>query len=296
MKSLSAIKILCLGLLMTGLVACEKDSDPIEAQVQIAEDEALAEAYFSLVINEAGSAWASANVPTGGGDPEIVTESESTLSQQPSAPVTTGDRLITIRNVTGQSQHPGFPVEVTVDFRNWKVGEGPVKNGIIRLIATGPIHLAGTSISLTYHNFRIDGHLVEGSKTLTNINGLTFNLALSGGKITFVDGSTITRTSNITRTWTAGIGTPLFIWDDEFSISGTTSGTTRRGVEYSLNITKPLIHRMSCLWLVEGAITVTHGQNSFVLDYGNGVCDNLATVTANGITKEITLPRTPPAR
>jgi len=296
MKSLSAIRMFGFALVMLGVIACEKDGDPLETQLHIAEDHAIAEAYFGLVLNEAGNAWVSAAAPAEGVDPGVVNASETALPVQLTAPATLGDRRLTIRTVPGQSSHPGFPVEVTVAFTNWKIGQGPVKNGSIRIVATGPIIIPGTSITLSFQNFTIDGNAVEGNKTLTNVNGLTFNLALVGGKITFTDGTTITRASNITLTWTAGFVTLLRPWDDEFSISGSGTGTTRKGAAYAWNISKPLILKLSCFWLVEGAITFTHGDNSFVLDYGNGACDDLATISAHGITKEITLPRTPPAR
>ncbi|HSV87702.1 MAG TPA: hypothetical protein VLH61_03590 [Bacteroidales bacterium] len=295
MKSLSVIKVLGIGLVMSGLLACEKDADQIEIQTQMAEDEAIAEAYFSQVIYEANNAWAT-NIPSEGVEPGVNVESETTITQQTGAPVTSGERIVTIRRITGQSPHPGYPLEVTINFRNWQVGQGPVSNGTIIIIVTGPLHLHGTSITITSQNFNIDGNVVQGTKTITNVNGLTFNITLVGGKITFTDGTTITRELTRTWTWAGGIGTPNFIWDDEFSITGTTAGTNRRDAAYSLAITKPLIHKMSCLWLVEGTVSIQHGENAMVLDYGNGTCDNLATIIFNGETREITLPRTPPAR
>lgn len=281
-KSLS---LLCLVALVFGISSCQKE-DTMDQKIALAEDEAISDSYFSQAIAETDDL----------GDVAMVFENlpvditAKTAGTSPVAPPVSGSRVVTV------TPEVGFPKTITITFTDWKVGERPAKNGVIQIVITGPMHRAGTSRTITFQNFTIGGNLMEGTKTITNVDGITVTITLRGGKITFQDGTFITREVSRTRKWIAGILTPRFIWDDEFQIEGTVSGVNRRGEQYSVVITKPLIRRMACLWLVEGTVTMRRGDRSLVLDYGNGTCDDLATITANGETREITLPRTPPRR
>ncbi|HSV75811.1 MAG TPA: hypothetical protein VLH37_02155 [Bacteroidales bacterium] len=281
-KSLS---LLCVVALVLGFSSCQKE-DTMDQKIALAEDEAISDSYFSQAIAETDDL----------GDVAMVFENlpvditAKTAGTSPVAPPVSGSRVVTV------TPEVGFPKTITITFTDWKVGERPAKNGVIQIVITGPMHRAGTSRTITFQNFTIGGNLMEGTKTITNVDGITVTITLRGGKITFQDGTFITREVSRTRKWIAGILTPRFIWDDEFQIEGTVSGVNRRGEQYSVVITKPLIRRMACLWLVEGTVTIRRGDRSLVLDYGNGTCDDLATITANGETREITLPRTPPRR
>jgi len=268
-----------------GFSSCQKEN-AIETSIQNAEDEAVADALFNQVLSEADDL----GEITGLFDAEPGNITVESTPPPVAPPVASGSRLVTITPQTG------FPRTITITFTNWKVGEAPEKNGIIRIVITGPMHRAGTSRTITYENFNIGGNLIQGTKVLTNVNDTILTITLTGGRITFQDGTFKTREVNRQREWIAGRLTPRFIWDDEYRITGTVSGVNRAGAEYSINITKPLIRRMACLWIVEGTITMQTGTRSLILDYGTGACDNLATVTANGETREIVLPRTPPRR
>jgi hypothetical protein len=91
------------------------------------------------------------------------------------------------------------------------------------------------------------------------------------------------------RTWTTGYSTPMNISDDEYSITGTASGINRRGNEYVHTITSPLIAKMNCRWIVQGIIEFVVNSQTAVLDYGEGECDRIATLTVNGNTYTINL-------
>jgi hypothetical protein len=56
-------------------------------------------------------------------------------------------------------------------------------------------------------------------------------------------------------------------------------------------ITAPLISKMTCEHFVSGIVDITPAAEPIrTLNYGNGECDDKATVTVSGITFEITLP------
>jgi hypothetical protein len=86
--------------------------------------------------------------------------------------------------------------------------------------------------------------------------------------------------------------------DDIFSVRGTAHGKVKRNnliVLWNSEITEPLIKKFICPWISKGRIrTIRQGlaQSSpwvAILDYGTGSCDNQATLTINGNTRQITL-------
>ena len=110
-------------------------------------------------------------------------------------------------------------------------------------------------------------------------------------KITFDDGKIFTRTGTLTKETVEGFGTPL-IWDDNvFLVTGNSTTTLPDGDIIIKTITTPLRYVMTCNlpFPVSGIITITKNDSDGVLDFGTGACDNLATLTINGVTTEITL-------
>jgi hypothetical protein len=79
------------------------------------------------------------------------------------------------------------------------------------------------------------------------------------------------------------------IWQDNiFSITGSWTTTFATGTRTS-TIMQPLRIRMNCPHIVRGIIEVVRNNNTATIDFGDGTCDNLATVTINGVTTIITL-------
>ena len=99
-------------------------------------------------------------------------------------------------------------------------------------------------------------------------------------------------TSSRIRTWVSGYTTlGMGGWnDDQYTITGTASGTNFEGNSFTVNITSPIHIDYSCRWIAQGIMELTPtGKATRTLDFGNGTCDNLATVTVNGQTFTITL-------
>lgn len=270
------------------LGACAKTDEVSEADLGQAEEEAIAEAYFADALNDAEDVGSLADL----GSYQNF-KSSSVTPNQPGSPPVSGERIVTVTPAEGQSDYPGFPKLITIQFIEWKVGQGRLKNGIIKIYTTGPLRRPNTTRIITFENYTVNGNLTEGKKTISNIDGINFTEKLEGGKITFGDGTFITRQMERNRKWIAGTGTPFFIWDDEYQITGSTNGVNRKGKEYSHKIVVPLHRKMSCLWIVAGAVEMKRENNVVTLDYGVGECDNTATITANGETKVITLPEKP---
>ncbi|HRB72977.1 MAG TPA: hypothetical protein PK776_14125 [Flavobacterium sp.] len=72
--------------------------------------------------------------------------------------------------------------------------------------------------------------------------------------------------------------------DDVFSIRGNALTTLPNGTVLHMEITEPLIRNIGCPVIVKGKKTITKNSQTFVLDYGNGTCDDMATLTLPGGT------------
>lgn len=187
-----------------------------------------------------------------------------------------------------------FPKIMTIDF-----GTGCTTNGILRkgkIIATlsGKIRTAGTTISVTFDNYYVNGFKLEGTLSITNNsggNGLGFTTQTTNGKLTYPDASYYTHTGSHTLTQTAGAGTPLDFSDDTFSLTGSGTTASSAGNSLTVSITTPLVKKLDCKNIVSGVQAFTYNTVSGTLDYGTGTCDNLATLTIGSYTQEVTLPR-----
>ncbi|MES2131344.1 MAG: hypothetical protein V4506_03285 [Bacteroidota bacterium] len=189
---------------------------------------------------------------------------------------------------------------ITVNFgaTNCLGNDGRLRRGSVIISFTGRYRDSLTVITVTPQNYFVNDNQVTGTKTITNkghnpAHHLVYEINANIQIIKANSGGTITWQSLRQREWTAGEGT-LTWQDDMYSITGSASGTTASGGSFQSNITNPLIRNMSngCRrYFTAGTIAHTpSGKATRYIDYGNGTCDNQATVTINGNTYPITLP------
>lgn len=190
-----------------------------------------------------------------------------------------------------------WPKIVTIDFGSEGcVGPfGTSRKGKIIATITDRYLKEGSVRTVTFDNFYVNEFRIEGTKTVTN-EGLNtdgfmyFTIELAGGKIITPTGLEITREFSHTRTWIEGRLTPRWRWDDKYLIDGEASGINRFGKAYTRTITSPLLFETACRWITSGTIEIQPVDHPLItLDYGAGECDDVATITVNGETKEIKL-------
>lgn len=134
-------------------------------------------------------------------------------------------------------------------------------------------------------------HQVIGTYMIKN-NGrnsafhLNWTITANGQIIKANGQGTITWNATRTRTWIAGELTPFYYKDDVYTIAGSASGSHSNGASFSMNITSPLVKKLSCRWISAGTYDLTPvGKPLRHVDFSppsNGACDNIATVTING--------------
>ena len=212
--------------------------------------------------------------------------------------------------------HPNttpFPAIVTIDFgtTGCQGPDGRVRRGKIIIEYSSRLVYPGAIATTTFDGYYVNDIHIEGTHKITNISELPvppatsiirkFRVEVITGKITHPDGNYIEWNSTRTITQVEGSLTPDYPRDDAFKIEGSANGNVRRGnllVHWESTITEPLLRWVTCQWIVKGRIRTVRGNlpnpnNSpwvGVLDFGTGNCDNQATLTINGVTRQITLP------
>jgi len=71
---------------------------------------------------------------------------------------------------------------------------------------------------------------------------------------------------------------------------GTANGVSVEGEAYTMNTITDLRVEIGCRWVVSGILNID-GENSYTIevDYGNGNCDGIATITVNNYSFNITM-------
>jgi len=190
------------------------------------------------------------------------------------------------------------PYILTIDFgtTNCLCDDGQYRRGKIIVSYSSFIGDSLTNISTTLDNYFVNDNQILGTRVVTynghNTAGhLNWDEVVNGSIILANNGGTITYQSAFNFEMIEGEATPLIVEDNVFSITGSSSGTTIFGQAFSNVITTALVYKMVCTYAVSGVIEITPaGEPVRVLDYGNGECDNLATVTVSGYTINLILP------
>jgi hypothetical protein len=278
MKTITLIFFMAVTALF--LSSCNKSTSPLETEsVNLADDDAVVEAVYDDIFNSVDNATiiAEKNLKSG------LLESGIIVSDScPSIRVT-------------HPQGALWPKTITIDFGVGCVGlYENTRAGKIITVVTGPRNTSGSKRTVTFDNYFFNGIKVEGTKVLENTgpntnNNVVISVKLTGGKLTFPDGTYIQRSFEQRKEWIAGFSTG-YIWDDECLITGSTTGTNIKGEAYTNTIITALHWKRVCQFIVSGVVKIERtGVDAITIDYGDGECDSKAIVKRGVETKEILL-------
>jgi hypothetical protein len=188
-----------------------------------------------------------------------------------------------------------FPKTVTIDFGSGCEVKGHLRKGKIITVYSGRLHVPGNKAVTTFDNYSIDSFKIEGKHTVQNTtspgsNQRSFSTTVENARITNINnGNWCSWNSNRKMTQVEGNGTPFFPRDDIFSITGSRSVACSNGKNWTSEITEPLLKKFTCKWIVKGVVKISLNKTVGLLDFGDGSCDNKATITADGVSRAITL-------
>lgn len=189
----------------------------------------------------------------------------------------------------------------TVDFGvdGCTLDNGNIVKGKMVISFSNDFSASTQTISYTFEGFYHNGKLLQGSKSIVRTVKSTDLLAeahpvLTAAidlTITFDDGSVYIRKGSLVKEMTAGYDT-WFNWEDNvFVVTGSGTTTLPNGDTFSAEITTPLEFIASCRksFPVKGVVEITKNSALATIDFGDGDCDTLASVTKDGVTEEVDL-------
>ena len=196
-----------------------------------------------------------------------------------------------------EPRDPGvFPKTVIHDFGTGCLGrDGKMRKGKIKTVYSKPLTVPGAEATTTFDGFYVNDTKVEGRHTIKNnstADNRIFTRTVIEGKLSKPNGNYIKWSGTHTNTQVEGMGTPAFPRDDVYKITGGARGENKRGdkiTTWSRVILEPLYKAFTCRWFSKGTVKTTRNDVVAILNFGNGSCDNDATLTINGRTKAIKL-------
>ena len=268
---LTLIAFLSAGILIT---SCNKKDDTSpDNDTNISQDDALAENLFDDVTNIADEAYDLGS--------EGLKSTNDGVFLGPCAEVT----LDTVAD----------PHELIVDFgeENCLCNDGKYRRGKIIITFTGPYRKKGTVITTGFDEFHVNDHKIDGTKVVTNMGNNDdenpYFIVSVTGVVHKANGATFSWNAEKQREWVEGFTTRK-IRDDVYHITGEASGIRPNGKTWEREIINELRKEMNCKFIVSGTVEIRPENLSVrLLDYGDGECDNIATVLIDGVTYTIYL-------
>jgi len=186
------------------------------------------------------------------------------------------------------------PRKMIIDFGNECLGkDGRTRSGKIIIASTSFENMTATRTK-TFENFSVDGRSIEGEiiRTITLVSENHSRIAEVKEDLTItMENKIAIRTSSMTRTHEPG---RIFDRSDDLISSwGEVVTKWQDGSTFSKTIAEenPLVFKSICRQIVSGIVSITRGEKSWSIDYGQGECDNKAIITHDGESKEIRIGR-----
>lgn len=288
MKTKMPTRILSIGCIvaMSWFTACQEEDRLNVQDAQDINEEAMTDSYFKD-IDDMGNV--AANSAT---DDQYNNAGKRAQSYELTVTDTrfcSGSVVITL-TPSGTVDAPEG--DIVIDFGTTGCEDiyGNVRTGKLKYHYQGKRFRNGSSVVVTPENYKINGTLLEGTRTSTYVgtsqaDTLKFNVTLANGKATFLDGATATRTSDITWKWVQGATRAQ---DQLIVYAGSeASGTTRGGRAYTVDVLDNLLYERTCFIATDGVKKYTvNSQKEITIDYGTGDCREVS-VTVNGVTRSL---------
>ena len=197
--------------------------------------------------------------------------------------------------VTIDTAAAGYPITINIAYGDGiETNHGKLISGTVIIQINGDKNTDGSTREITFDKCAIDTIAINGSSIEKFIGDNTTTRKITNNSdvtFTITDGATLIRKGTETSEWLAGVATPEDRDDDKIVITGSiTVENTTDNITYSKTITDGLIKLGDCRNIVDGTVEYAQGAVIFAtLDYGDGTCDNVATLAVGGTSTEVTL-------
>jgi len=270
--TLTLIVLISMGIFVTS--CSKKEENNPSADTSISQDNAFAQSIFDNVTNIADEAYSKGS--------SNLKSTEDLIFLGPCATIWL-DTTVDVRTII-------------IDFgeENCLCNDGRYRRGKILVSFTGRYWNPGTVITTGFDHYFVNDNQVDGTKVVTNM-GLNdqghpvFNIDVTGIIYLANNDGTLSWNSERNREMIEGYNTNTK-WDDIYQITGSANGIRPNGTTWKTEIVNPLRRELVCRFVVSGTVNIIpQGLSTRVFDFGDGDCDNIATLTIDGVTYTIFL-------
>lgn len=180
-----------------------------------------------------------------------------------------------------------FPIAITIDWGATGctgAEDGIARSGKVIASLSGLMNVTNSVATFTFADFVNNGNKITGVhrityKGLNPVNNWPRYAVFTEAKIEFPDKKFISYRAEYIRLQSEGSAT-LAVADDVWRIEGSSSGTTRGGTSWTASYPSAVVKKSSCQWFSSGSVLVTPlGEVPRTINFGDGTCDNKATLT-----------------
>jgi len=183
----------------------------------------------------------------------------------------------------------GFPKTIVIDFGNGSCASSNniIRKGKINIVLSDSVRKTGSRAVITFGNYYVNNFKKEGTVTWTNTSTTitkSWQRKVENGKVVASDGRYWLHNGVRDVVQIAGTNTPNSLLDDIFLITGNHTVTNAAGKTRDCFITEALQKKTTCDNIGTGKLKVQGANNNALINFGDGDCDKLATISIDGHT------------
>jgi len=268
---------LAIGAICVSLHSCKKDSSTnssagteIAATTELSTDNAISDNLNSDAENVLTQA--SVDNSFSGSTPTGITSPMGTLPACATVTVTPA---------------VGFPKNIKIDFGAGCTSlTGIIRSGVINITISDSLRKSGSVAVMTFDNYFVGGYKKQGSVTWTNTRRDTTNswTRVCYDTITSPTGKVWMHNGTHAVVQIDGNTTPKNIIDNVYLTTGSATVVNANGITRTATIITPLEKKVACDNIDSGTVKIQGPNHYAIIDYGDGACDRLATVSIDGKT------------
>jgi hypothetical protein len=263
-------------LFATGLTSCKKENNlsgtpefDYETTFELSSNQAIADNLTEDADNVFMEAAANKNLLGYNGYQQVITSN------------TLNCATVTVTPATG------FPKTIIINFGNGScnVSNSIIRKGKINIVLTDSVRKAGSKAVLTFLNYSVNDFKKEGVITWTNTSLATsrsWQRKVENGKVTAPEGKYWKHSGIRYAVQINGASTPNTLLDDIFLITGNQTIINAIGKKRECFITEALQKKTSCDNIGAGKLKVEGTNHNAIINFGDGDCDKLATISIDG--------------
>src|SRR5665647_2142631 len=178
------------------------------------------------------------------------------------------------------------PYSLSLDWGTECTGpDGVKRTGKVVVSLNGMMTNKENVATMKIENIVIEGKKNRGTTKITSAgpnpgNGWPRYDIISEGKIEYADKSILSYRYDAVRLQSEGVSTAAIaddVWRTEIHEA---KGTNQDGTTWTAKTTKVMIKKGDCKWYNSGTLQITPSKGDVIsIDFGNGTCDNKATMT-----------------